>query len=95
MNLMVSEQLQSIEQKIRLLAQRLSELERENSELKEINRQLRVQLEEKNRETSRPKIRNQAVSRGRSNNISAVDYVINGFHLPEERDKTEGIEKFF
>ena len=93
---MVSEQLQSIEQKIRLLAQRLSELERENSELQEINRQLRVQLEEKNREAARPKIRNQAVSRGRSNNnISAVDYVINGFHLPEERDKTEGIEKIF
>jgi regulator of replication initiation timing len=93
---MVSEQLQSIEQKIRLLAQRLSELERENSELKEINRQLRMQLEEKNRETSRPKIRNQAIPRGRSNNnISAVDYVRNGFQLPEERDKMEGIEKFF
>jgi regulator of replication initiation timing len=92
---MVSEQLQSIEQKIRLLAQRLSELERENSELKEINRQLRMQLEEKNRETSRPKPRNQPISRGRNNNISAVDFVRNGFHLPEEKEKAEGIEKIF
>ena len=92
---MISEQLQSIEQKIRLLAQRLSELERENSDLKEINRQLRGQLEEKNRETPKPKGRNPGIARGRGSTISAVDFVINGFHLPEEMDKTEGLEKNF